>query len=423
VISHLLLLAALILLSGFFSGTETAFTSLSRTQIHKLEELSGKRGKLIARLTARPDILLTTILVGNNLVNVAASALATKLAIDLLGSTAVGIVTGVMTLLILVFGEVTPKHFAMHNNELICLYTVRTVLVLSYIFRPVVAVIGALSRVISRLFGASRHALVTLQDILRSVHLATTLGVLEPYEKDMVRNVFRLNDVSLHTIMTHRTEVFSLEQSETVEQTVDRIISSGFSRIPVYDRHPELITGIVLAKDVLRVLRAGGTDLALKQLMMEPIVVPESKKADEMLMQFKREQLNMAVLIDEYAGLAGIVTLEDIVEQIFGELYDEREQRDLDSVVRLEPDRGYRIMADTPVWQVQDRLNVLLPDGWRDETFGAYLVDKLGHIPVKNERIDLDGSTVIVERTSKNRIVSCRFLPRIDHGEPPLAAL
>jgi len=415
VIGQLLLLAALILLSGFFSGTETAFTSLSTTQIHKLEELRGKRGRLVARLTARPDLLLTTILVGNNLVNVAASALATKLTIELLGSTAVGIATGAMTLLILVFGEVTPKHLAMQNNELICLHTVRAVLVLSYIFRPIVAVIGALSRLISRLFGASRRALVTLQDILRSVNLATTLGILEPYEKDMVRNVFRLNDVSLHTIMTHRTEVFSLEQNETLEQTVDRIISSGYSRIPVYDRHPERITGIVLAKDVLRELRAGGTDLPLKQLMMDPIVVPESKKADEMLGQFKREQLNMAIVIDEYSGLAGIVTLEDIVEQIFGELYDEGERRDLDPVIPLGPGQGYRVMADTPVWQVQDYLDIALPDGWRDETFSAYLVERLGHIPVKNEQIDLDGSRVIVERTSKNRVVSCRFFPGDDH--------
>ena len=148
----------------------------------------------------------------------------------------------------------------------------------------------------------------------------------------------------------------------------------------------------MLAKDVLRELRSGRTDLALKQL-------------------------NMAIVIDEYSGLAGIITLEDIVEQIFGELYDEGERRELDPVIRLEPGQGYRIMADTPVWQVQDHLDIALPDGWRDETFSAYLVDRLGHIPAKDEQIDLDGSRVVVERTSKNRIVSCRFFPGGDHGE------
>jgi len=410
VIGQLILLAGLILLSGFFSGTETAFTSLSVVQIHKLEESEGRRGRLIARLATRPDILLTTILVGNNLANIGASALATKLAMDWLGSTAVGVVTGVMTLLILIFGEVTPKQLAIQNNERVCLSTVRVVTVLSYVFRPVVVVIGAFSKLISRLFPPSRRGVVTLQDVLRSVNLAATLGVLEPYEKEMVRKVFRLNDVSLRTIMTHRTEVFSLDQDETLGETVDRIIAAGFARIPVYYRHSERITGIVLAKDVLRELRAGRTDVPLRELMMKPIVVPEWKKADEMLVQFKQEELNMAIVIDEYAGLAGIVTLEDIVEEIFGELYDEREHREHDPVSYLGPGMGYRVMADTPIWQVQDELGITLPEGWHDETLGAYLVDRLGHIPTRNERLELAGGSVVIERTRGNRVVSCRFL-------------
>jgi putative hemolysin len=216
--------------------------------------------------------------------------------------------------------------------------------------------------------------------------------------------------VSLRTIMTHRTEVFSIEQAETLGEAVDRIIAAGFARIPVYDRHPERITGVVLAKDVLRELRAGRTDLPLRELMMKPIVVPEWKKADEMLVQFKEEQLNMAIVIDEYAGLAGIVTLEDIVEEIFGELYDEGEQREHDPVTYLGKGMGYRVLADTPIWQVQDELGIALPEGWRDETLGAYLVDRLGHIPVKNERLELPGGSVLIERTRGNRVVSCRFL-------------
>lgn len=416
-IAQLALLAGLILLSGFFSGTETAFTSLSAVQVHRLEESGGKRGRLVARLTARPDALLTTILVGNNLVNVAASATATQLAIQWLGSTAIGVVTGVMTLVILVFGEVTPKHLAIQNNEWVCLHTARVITALSFVLRPVVVAIGGLSRLISRLFRSGRRAPVTLQDILRTVHLAETLGVLEPYEKQMVAKVFRLNDVSLRTIMTHRTAVFSLEQDQTLEEVVDRVIDRGFSRIPVYHRHPENITGIVLARDILRELRGGRLDLPLRQLMMEPIIVPEWKKADEMLVEFKGKQLNMAVVIDEYSGLAGVVTLEDIVEEIFGELYDEQESRKHDRVSFLGADRGYLVMADTPIWEVQDELGIRLPEGWRDETFGAYLADRLGHIPARNEEIELAGGRVIVERTRANRLVSCRFVfPRKTGG-------
>jgi CBS domain containing-hemolysin-like protein len=210
--------------------------------------------------------------------------------------------------------------------------------------------------------------------------------------------------------MTHRTAVFSLEQDQTLGEVVDRIIERGFSRIPVYDRHPERITGIVLARDILRELRRGRLDVPLRQLMMKPIIVPEWKKADEMLVEFKGKQLNMAVVIDEYSGLAGIVTLEDIVEEIFGELYDERERREGARITDLGPEQGYLIMADTPIWEVQDELGIRLPEGWRDETFGAYLVDRLGHIPAKNEEIELAGGKVVVERTRTNRLVACRFL-------------
>ncbi|MBN1837840.1 MAG: HlyC/CorC family transporter [Spirochaetales bacterium] len=409
-IFQLLLLAGLVLLSGFFSGSETAFTSLSAVQVHRLEESGGKRGRLVARLTARPDALLTTILVGNNLVNVAAAAIATQLAIRWLGNTAVGVVTGVMTLVILVFGEVTPKHLAIQNNEWVCLHAARAITALSYVFRPVVVVIGALSRLFTRLFRSGRRAPVTLQDILRTIHVAETLGVLEPYEKEMVAKVFRLNDVSLRTIMTHRTEVFSLAQDRTLGEVVDQIIARGFSRIPVYDRDPENITGIVLARDVLRELRHGRLNTPLRQLMMPPIVAPEWKKADEMLVEFRRKQLNIAVVLDEYSGLAGIVTLEDIVEEIFGELYDEREPREQARISYLGPERGYLVMADTPIWEIQDRLSIRLPEGWRDETFGAYLADRLGHIPARGEEVQLAGGKVIVERTRANRMVSCRFL-------------
>ena len=407
---QLLPLGLLILLSGFFSGTETAFTSLSAMQIHELAESRGRRGQLVSRLTGKPELLLSTILIGNNLVNIAASALATKLTIELFGEAAIGIMTGIMTFLILVFGEVTPKHVAILNNTFICLHTARLIWFLSYLFRPVIWAITGISRLITRFFGTRRSALVSLQEILRAVHLAETVGVLEPYEKQMVKNVFRLNDVSLGTIVTHRTEVFSLDKDERVEEVIDRVISSGYSRIPVYADDPEHIVGIVLVKDMLRQLHEGNAGIPLKQMMMEPIFVPESVKADEMLWRFKKEKLNMAVVIDEYGGLAGIVTQEDIVEEIFGELYDEHEVMRSEKITFLGEKRGHRILADTPVLQVRDALNLRLEGGESSETFGGYVTGLLGHIPRRGEVIRLPEGRVIIEQTDWNRLVSCRFL-------------
>lgn len=367
---QLLLLAALLLLSGFFSGTETAFTSLSALQIEELAETQGRRGRLVRRLTSRTDLLLPTILIGNNLANVGASALATGLAIRWFGSAAVGAVTGVMTLLILIFGEITPKHIAILNNEPICLATAPFIYALSFLFRPVIAAVGALSRLTARLLGARRRLRVTLQSILRAVRLAEAAGVLESDERRMVKNVFRLNDVSLHTIMTHRTEVFSLERSRTVGEAAESVIASRFSRIPVFSGNPEHIVGVVLARDLLGELYRGGADTRLGQIMMEPILVPQSMKADEMLRRFKKERLNMAVVIDEFGGLAGVVTQEDIVEEIFGELYDEHEAGG-EKIVPLADGRSYRISADTPVSQVRDALDLRLPEAEGDQTVGA----------------------------------------------------
>ena len=364
----------------------------------------------MARLSRKPDILLSTILIGSNLVNIGASALATKLTIDLFGSSAIGITTGVMTFVILVFGEVTPKHIAIQNNTFVCLHTARLVWLLSYLFRPAIWTVTGISRLITRLIGTRRRAVVSIQEILRAVHLAETAGVLKPHEKRMVTNVFRLDDVSLGTIVTHRTDVFSLDGKETVAEVVDRVIAAGYSRIPVYADDPEHIVGVVLVKDILRHLHQGETDVPLERLMLEPILVPESIKADEMLRRFRTEKLNMAIVIDEYGGLAGLVTQEDIVEEIFGELYDEHERVGSEKITFLGGSKGYRILADTPLLQVRDALNLRLSEGDGSETFGAYITGRLGHIPKKGEVVELPEGKVVVDQTEGRRIVSCRFL-------------
>ncbi|MFP4364656.1 MAG: hemolysin family protein [Spirochaetia bacterium] len=409
-IIQLILLIILICLSGFFSGTETAFTSLSMVQVGMLKQDYPNRGRLIDYMFRKPDILLTTILIGNNLVNIGASALATKLTIDFFGNAAIGATTGILTLFILIFGEVTPKRIAILKNEFICLHTVRLIFFLSYLFRPFIYIISLTSNFITRIFGIKQKQNLSLEGILHMVNLAESMGIVENYETQMVKNIFRFDDITLQSIMTHRTMVFSLDEDETIQSVISKIHKNGYSRIPVYKDDPEQITGVVLTKEVMRLVSEGQAQKRLKSIKMEPIFVPQSKKVNEMFVQFKREDLNMAVVMDEYGGLAGIVTLEDVIEEILGEIYDEFEVRERDKIQKAE-DGSYILRGDTPI----DLLSEIFPKPVSHDktvqTLGGYIVEQIGRIPQRNEVIEHEHGRFIVLSMKSHRILTVRFIP------------
>jgi len=401
-------LCILLSLSGFFSGSETAYTSLSFVQIKELALRHGARGKLIEKLTKRTDILLTTILVGNNLVNIGASVLATNITIQLYGSKAIGITTGLLTLFVLIFGEVTPKRIAITHNEFICIHTARLINFLSLVLRPLTIFIGFSSNLITKLVGTKTTTRVSLEGILHMVNLGENMGLLENYETRMVRNIFRFNDVTVHSIMTHRTRVFSLEQDKKISEVLDEVNDAGYSRIPIYDEDPEKITGIVLTQDIMKKLSEDEEEIPLRELKMEPIFVPESKRINEMFVQFKREKLNLAVVLDEYGGLAGIVSLEDVIEEILGELYDEYEEEESDNIQDL-GNNTYHIRGDTPIYVLNDQLQLHFPIQKNALTIGGYLSEFLGRFPHHNEDIELTEGIFIIDRIQGNRIIAVRF--------------
>ncbi|MCF7927794.1 MAG: hemolysin family protein [Spirochaetales bacterium] len=413
-------LIVLLILSGFFSGSETAYTSLSAVQLQTLRNEGGRRGKLVAKLQEQPDILLGTILVGNNLVNIGASALATSLTIRLFSNNAVGITTGILTLIILVFGEVTPKRLAILLNEKVCLKTAPVIWFLSIVFRPVVILISMVSRLITRMVGHTASRSLTLQGILHIINAAEATGILGREENEIMRNVIRIGETPVEVLMTHRTEVFSLSMYSSIETVIDQAHTSGFSRIPVYGEHPEHVTGVVLIKDMMQQIIEGRQDTVLKQIMLEPIFVPQNKRADDMLLEFKRQQLNMAIVMDEYGGLAGVVTVEDIIEEIVGELYDEYDTEEAERISD-NGDGSYLIMAETPIDMVEQELRIPLEHGRNSSTFGGYVMENLGHLPGPKERISLPTGEAVIEHVHKNRLISIRFIPHrpedADHPE------
>lgn len=410
-------LGLFLLFSAFFSGTETAFTSLSEAQVQEIKNTQGKRGEYVSALTARPDILLTTVLVGNNLMNIAGSVMASDITIRLFGSAMLGITTGVLTLIVLIFGEVVPKQVAIAHNVFWTVHVSRTIWILSIVLKPVVWFMSAISRLITRLSHGSGSGGVTRESILYLAKHAETVGILEAFKFRMVRNVLRFTEVTVSAIMTHRTKMFSLDKDISLRDAFTRITEAGYSRVPVYDGHPEHIVGIALLKNLVRRVVVGGDDEPLKTVMVEPIFVPENRRIHEMLAQFRRFGLNVAIVLDEYGGVSGLVTIEDVVEEILGEIYDEHEVQEGDKIVLLNED-NYRLIADLPIYVANDALGVDIPQTRDVQTIGGYIAEQLGRLPAQGEHVETPAGAFLIETMARKRIVSVRFTPRReDDGE------
>ena len=402
------LLGALLVLSGFFSGTESAYTSLSPAQAHDLKRRYPTRGRMVDRLMRDPGRLLTTILIGNNLVNVGAAAVATVLTISLFGAGYEWAVTAVVTVLLLIFGEVTPKQIAIVHNEWWVLHTSRLIMGLAVAFAPVIWFISTVSNGITRIAGARSRAGPTPRGLRSMVAHAENAGVLEADQGKMLRSVLRFSEVPVSAVMTHRTRVFSVDKNRRLSEVMVSIIESGYSRIPIYEDDPERIVGIVLLRDAMREYAGGCRSTPLRELMVEPIYVPEHRRIDQMLAQFRHAKLNIAVVLDEYGGLAGIVTMEDIVEEILGEIYDENEQREREKITQENQDT-FLIVADIPIYVLNDALDVDLPYSRNVQSLGGYLADLAGHIPGPGEAFETPVGKFEVVNTSRRHIVSVRF--------------
>ena len=398
----------LLFLSAFFSSTETAFTSLSSIQIETLAEKRGRRGKLIKKILKKPAKFLTTVLTGNNLVNVTISVLSTKITLALFGDAVIGIMTGILTLMLLIFGEVVPKNIALAHNERVAVFTVPLINIFIIIFSPFVFIISFISRFITKKISKKQKDPITTDAILRLVKYADAKGILEDYETEMVHAVFRLGQQNISSIMTYRTEVFSLEKNSLLKDVMRDINSKGFSRIPVFDANPENIVGIVLVKDLVKRVSNSPEDVSLIKLsdiMIPPFFIPVTKKIREALFIMQKEKRTMAIVLDEYSGLAGILTMEDIVEEIVGELYDERDSLESEKITPLS-DNTYFVQGNALISTVNDRLRINLPIGRLSQTIGGYVIDELGRIPKKKEKISFEKVILTVNSVSVTKINS-----------------
>lgn len=408
----------LLLLSAVFSATETAYTSLSFVQLKTLENRKKRSSKLAYKLSQNRDALLTTVLVGNNVVNISVSALVTTFAIEYFSSQAVGYATGILTLVILIFGEITPKQLALTHNMKIAVFMAYPIRFFSIVLFPVVWLLRQFSSLITRLFASHADPAITTEGVMHMVDAAENEGLVDQYESDLMQRAIHFSETQVRTIMTHRTNVFCISDELTIRDAFPSIVKSGFSRVPVFHGSAENIIGIVLVRDILRAQLEKRMDKSISTILRKPIFVPEQMHLDDVFFLFKKDKLQQAIVLDEYGGFSGVVTMEDVAEQLFGELYDEHERRFPDRIVEREQMPGtFLVMADTPFQQFVDELDLSADcQKQRTSTVAAYVLELTGDIPQEGEVVQSPLGTFRIISMKGNRMEAVEFSPTIDDG-------
>lgn len=411
--SRLLLFVILIGLSAFFSGSETALFSLSELEKRRLQEGGTPGGKRVLELLARPRLLLTTILIGNTLVNVSAATLAALLTSDLVAAHgfsrtwAVIIQVGVVTLVLLVFSEVTPKILALQRSERFAVVAATVLRPIIWLLFPVAGPIEAMSRQLERIFGVKEGEFALSEAELRAlIDVGEEEGALEADEREMIHSIFEFGKTHAREIMVPRIDMVCIERSASIRELVELIKSCGHTRIPVYEGTVDNIIGIIHAKDLLPYLGREEQEVDLARIARPPMFVPESKLIDELLREFQKQRSHMAIVVDEYGGTAGLVTLEDVIEEIVGEIQDEYD-RELPLYQELD-DGSYLMDAKIDLDEVNEVLGVELPTEEDYESLGGFIFHLTGQVPREGDRIQYGDLEFIVEKVQRNRIVTVK---------------
>jgi CBS domain containing-hemolysin-like protein len=402
---ELTLLVICLLLSGFFSSSETALFSISKIKALHIAKDGSKTGRLILQMKEDSHTLLTTILIGNNFVNIGASAIATSLAISFFKSNAVGIATGTMTMLILIFGEIFPKSFANHNNILVARFVIYPLFLLSKLFFPMIYILNFIPRLHGTIDMA--HDTVTEDELMTMVEVVEEDGEIKEEEKEYITNIFEFDDTSCSEIMTPRADMYVIDVSEDMD--IGKIIKTGYSRIPVIEGSIDNVIGILHVKSLFASFQKASeseseTSLDVKQIMKKPYFIPESKKLDSLLQDFKQKKNHIAVVVDEHGGVAGIVTLEDVVEEIIGEITDETD-RNVPDIVRLKGNK-WLVAGKIDIDDLNKEIEIKIPESNTYDTFSGFFLEQIGRIPMVGESIILDKWMATVKEMDGNRIQS-----------------
>ena len=404
IIFKLIILVIMLFLSAFFSSSETALTIVNQYRIRSLAEAGNKRAKKVLHITENSGKMLSAILIGNNIVNISASSLATIVAMEILGSAGAGVATGVLTILILIFGEISPKTMATYRAERIALRFGPIIWVIMIILTPVIFIVNSLAMAFLRLFGVKsgeKPAAMTESELRTIVDVGHESGIIETEEKEMINNMFDFGDTTAKEIMVPRVDMTYARLDCTREELMDIFRQDKFTRLPICADSPDDIVGILNIKDLFLCIPE---DLfSVKSLMREPFFTYEQKNTAELFMEMRESSISMAIVLDEYGVTSGLITLEDLVEEIVGDIRDEYDGDEDELVKQLSPTE-YLVEGSMNLEDLNDQLGLHLYSEDYDSV-GGYMIGRLDHIPALRESMTTeDGLFFQVTLKVKNRI-------------------
>jgi len=401
---QLIAIIILLCLSAFFSSSETALTTVNQIRMRTLADNGDKRAARVLRVTGNPGKMLSAILIGNNIVNLSASSISTSLAIHLFGNTGAGIATGILTFLILIFGEVTPKTMATIKADSMSLTVAAPIGLLMKILTPVIFIINKLSLGLMFLLHVNikdAQKKMTEEELRTIVDVSQENGVIEHEERDMIHNLFDFGDAEAKEIMVPRIDMTFVQADATYQEVLDIFRQDMFTRLPVYEDSTDNVIGIINMKDFL--LQNDTPEFSVRNLLREPYFTYEHKNTADLFLEMRKSSISLAIVLDEYGVTAGLITLEDLLEEIVGEIRDEYDADEEDDITRIS-DREFYVLGSANLNDVSEALSLHFTSDDYD-TIGGYCLGLLDHLPEKNEIILTDNNILLrIDRMEKNRI-------------------
>lgn len=403
-IFQIVFLLILLLLSAFFSSAETALTTSNRIRMRTLAEDGDKRAARVLRITDDSGKMLSAILIGNNIVNLSASSIATSLAIKLWGSVGAGIATGILTIMILIFGEISPKTLATIHSEKISLLYSGAIEMIMKVLTPVIFIINKLSMsflMLLRVDPNTGEQQMTEEELRTIVDVSKESGVIESEEHEMINNLFDFGDAQAKEVMVPRIDMTFAGIDSSYDELIQIFQEDKFTRLPVYEDTTDNVVGILNMKDLL--LYKDKEHFSVRDIMREPYFTYEHKNTAELLIEMRKSSISLAIVLDEYGATAGLITLEDLLEEIVGEIRDEYDTDEEDPIVQLN-EREFIVLGSTNLDDLCGELDLNFTSEDYD-TIGGYLIGLLDHLPEKNEIIITDDDILLrVDQMDKNRI-------------------
>jgi len=417
---QLIVPAILILLNAYFAATEIAYISLNDAKISKQAREGEKKAKQIEAMLKNPSKFLATIQIGITFAGFLSSAFASDafaddlapilyqtfpiISLDIWRGISIIIITIILSFFTLVFGELVPKRLAMKYYEKIAYATIGVIKGISVFTSPFVKLLTVSTNMVSKIFGVgeAEEEIVTEEEIKMMIDEGEEKGTIEQEEKELLNNVFAFNDIIVSEIMTPRTDMFAIEINEEMDELLENVDKYKYSRIPVYEDTIDNIEGVLFVKDILKILK-NHQKVKIKDIMREPYFVPESKEIDELFRELQKSKQQMAIVIDEYGGTAGLITMEDIIEELVGNILDEYDDEEID--YKKIDENTYILSGSSTLYDIKKIFDVDIPEG-DYETLSGYLLEKLGRIPEENEQLVIEDGrlTYKIEEYEDKRI-------------------